>query len=176
MWDRLGQWGGVVVGAWVLAIAVAAPGCKRITETVVEKGVKAAKETTKGVTEGIDKGRKGGESVDDAFIVSKAAEVAGKGIIGVHAVRPRAENAKQAEVELALENTTDRPIRFTDIETLALDKENFVVRPESPPRELTVPPRAKERLLVVFNGEADKLAKVRLWGVDYPLPAVTASK
>jgi hypothetical protein len=175
MWDWLGHRGNGVVAACALLLATA-PGCKQITETVVEKGVKAAKDTSKGVSEGIDKGRKGGESVDDAFIVSKAGEVTGKGTVGVHAVRPRPDNAKQAEVELALENTTDRPIRFTDIETLALDKENFVVRPESPPREVTVPPKAKERLLVVFNAEADKLAKVRVWGVDYPLPAVTASK
>jgi len=171
MRDSLGR--GRVVAALAAVLALSA-GCKRITETVVEKGVKAAKETSKGVADGIDKGRKGGESVDDAFIVSKADELNGKGTISVYALRPRAENAKQAEVELALENTTDRPIRFTDIETLALDKENFVVRPESPPRELTVPPKAKDRLVVVFNGEAAKLTKVRLWGVDYPLPAVAA--
>jgi hypothetical protein len=159
-----------------LFISCTALGCKEVTEKVVGKGVQVAKDATKGVSEGIEKGRKEGESSDGAVIVSKPEEVAGKGGITVRALRVHSEQPKQAEVELAFENSGERPLRFTGLDALALDRENFVKRPVSLSSELTVPPKAKERLVVVFDAEAASLAKIRVWGTDYPLPAVSGGK
>ncbi len=145
-------------------------GCKEVTETVVEKGVEAVKNTGKGVEDGIDKGRKSGESSDGAFIVSNAKDLTGHGTIVVHAVRAAANDPKQAEVDLALENTTDAPLRITKLEVLALDKEGFVKRPSSDPSEMTVPPKAKEKLTVTFPAEAATLAKVRIWDKESDVP------
>ncbi len=161
----------VALCALTLAFAVSASGCKEVTEKVIEKGVQAAKDTTTGVEQGIDKGRKSGESTDGAAIVSSAADLAGKGAIVVHAVRPAAEDPNRAEVDLAIENVTDKPLRITQLEVLALDKEGFVKRPETAPAELTVPPRAKDKLTVTFPAEAAALAKVRIWSQDSAVPS-----
>ena len=158
----------------VLAIGGVA-GCKEVTEAVVEKGVKAAKDTTKGIADGIDKGRKEGESADGAFVVSTAGDLAGKGSIAVRALRPRVDDPKRAEIELAIENTTDRPLRLSGVEVLALDREGFVKRPDAEARELTVPAHAKDLLVLSFAAEPSTLAKIRIWGADSPLPAPSAA-
>ncbi|HET9956258.1 MAG TPA: hypothetical protein VFQ61_17240 [Polyangiaceae bacterium] len=157
----------------ILPVFTAGAGCKEVTEAIVGKGVQAAKDATKGVSDGIEKGRKEGQSSDGALIVSKPEEVTGKGSIAVRALRARAGEPRRAEVELAFENLSERPMRFTGLNPIALDRENFVQRPLEPTHEVTVPPKAKERLTFLFEAEPSSLAKVRVWGVEYPLPAPT---
>jgi hypothetical protein len=157
---------GVILLGIAGALSLAVGGCKEVTEKVVEKGVQVAKDTSKGVEDGLDKGRKSGESTDDAVIVSSPTDLVGKGSILVHAVHPAASDAKVAEVDLALENTGERPLRITRLEVLALDKDGFVKRPNSDPAETTVPPKAKEKLTISFPVEAKTLAKVRIWNKD----------
>ncbi len=156
----------------LLASLCTALGCKEVTEKVIEKGVQAAKDTTTGVESGIEKGRKSGESTDGAAIVSTPQDLVGKGSVTVHAVHPAATDPKQAEVDLALENTTDKPLRITKLEVLALDKEGFVKRPVLEPTELTVPPKAKDKLTITFPAEAATLANVRIWNQDSDVPPV----
>lgn len=145
-------------------------GCKEVTETVVEKGVKAAKNAAKGVEEGVDKGRKEGQSADDAIIVSRNDDLTGSGTISLVALRKVGTTG--VELEIAFENTTTRPLRITNLEIIALDKDGFVQRPSSPPAGLTVPPKAKDKLVVSFNGAASTLATARIWGKDYTIPAI----
>ncbi len=160
------------LGAVVAFLCVASSGCKEVTETVVEKGVKAAKDTSRGISEGVEKGRKQGQSADDAVVVSRPEEIKGKGGITVRALRQHPENPKHAEVELAFENTTDRPLRFTKLDVLALDGESFVTRPQTAPSDVTVLPKTKDRLNVTFEVDAKKLAKLRVWGIEHALPTV----
>ncbi|HEY6561721.1 MAG TPA: hypothetical protein VI072_30840 [Polyangiaceae bacterium] len=156
----------------VTALCIASAGCKEVTETVVEKGVKAAKDTTRGVSEGIEKGRKQGQSPDDAVVVSRPEEIKGKGAITVRALRQHPENPKHAQIELAFENTSERPLRFTKLEVLALDAEAFVNRPRTQASDVTVLPKTKDKLVVAFEADAKTLTKVRVWGVEHKLPAV----
>lgn len=157
-------------------VSAATAGCKELTETFVEKGVKAAKDTSKGIEEGIDKGRKAGQSGDGAFIVSRPEELTGKGTIALREIRAAEGDPKRSELEFAIENTTDRPLRVTHVEVLALDSEGFAKRPSSPIGELTVPPKSKEKLVIGFGAEPSSLAKARLWGVEYDLSAARAQK
>lgn len=146
-------------------------GCREASEKVVEKSVQAAKETAKGIEEGVEKGRKAGESADGALLVANMPELQGKGSIAVLGKRSLGEAGTGAEVDVALENATDRPLRFLNIEVLGLDKEGFVVRPAAAGRtEVTVPAKAKEKLTVRFEAAADKLAKVRIWQTDLDVP------
>jgi hypothetical protein len=148
-----------------------AVGCREVTEKVIEKGVQAAKDTTTGIESGVEKGRKSGVSADGAAIVSSHQDLVGKGSIVVYALRPTVTDPKGAEVDLALENTTDKPLRVTNLEVLALDKEGFVKRPLIAPAELTVPPQAKDKLTVTFPAEAATLAKVRIWDKESDVPS-----
>jgi hypothetical protein len=150
----------------VLLVGAALSGaCKEVAEAVVEKSVKAAKDTTKGLEEGLEQGRKQGESSDGALIVSSAGELEGKGLITVHAVRKLEQGT---EIELAVENTMDRPLRVTKLSVLALDEQGFAQRPSRSAVELTVPPRAKDKLVLSFD--AGGLAKVRIWDTEQTLP------
>ena len=159
-----------------LAVAsVGGAGCKEITQAFVEKSVKVAKDTTKGIEAGFEQGRKAGESSDGALIASRFEELAGKATIKIHMVRPGAD-ATTSEVDFAVENTMDRPLRITDISAVGLDSEGFAQRPSSAIEELTVPAKAKELLTVAFNKPAGQMAKIRLWDVEYDLAAAKLAK
>jgi hypothetical protein len=143
-------------------------GCKDAASTVVEKGVSAAKETSKGIEEGVDKGRKTGESLDGALLVSSPAELEGKGSVSVYSVHAL-DGSTEAEISLAFENTTDKPLRVTKLQIVVLDAESFAKRPSGVTAELTVAPKAKEKLTFRVEGKAATLAKVRVWDKDYEI-------
>jgi hypothetical protein len=159
----------VVLLVLAAGAALAVPACKDVAEKVAEKGMKAAKDTTKGLAEGIEKGRKQGQSADDATIVSDAADLKGKGLLSLRQVRASAGDPKHAEIELVFENVTGQPLRITNLDVLALDKEGFAKRPTSTVHGLTVPAKAKEKLVVTFDAEARSLVTARVWGVDHQL-------
>ena len=76
-----------------------------------------------------------------------------------------------ADVTVAVENTGDRPMRVTGLEVMALDQNGFVLRPLKQPNEVTVPPHAKEQVVVTMPGTAAQIKKVRFWGEDMDVPA-----
>lgn len=161
----------------VLAVlaSCALAGCKETAEVVVEKGVKAAKDTTTGIEEGIDKGRRSGESTDGASIVSSPQDLAGKGTLAVHSVGGGPDAGLDAgarartEIVLAVENLGDKPLRLTKLAFSAFDRDGFVKQVESAPTEVTVPSHAKEKVTLVVGERAELLAKIRYWNVDLPL-------
>lgn len=143
--------------------------CKDTTETVVETAVKTAKDTAKGIGEGIEKGRKSGASADDASIVTKNEDLVGKGSIQVLGVRASEGDDTHSEVDLAIENITDAPLRLSQLEIIALDSDGFAHRPDSVPGSVTVPRKAKEKITVRFPVGSDAIAKVRIWSEELPV-------
>jgi hypothetical protein len=160
----------------LMSFAAAPPSCKEVAEKVAEKGMKAAKDTTRGLAEGIEKGRKQGASADDATVVSGPADLKDRGSLSVRAVRPSAADPKQADVELVIENVTDRPLRITNLEVLALDREGFAKRPTGTVHGVTVPAKAKEKLVATFEADAGSLVTARVWGVDHRLPGAASAR
>lgn len=158
----------------VLLLCLAAStgyGCKRTAEVIAEQTVKAAKDTTKGISDGIDKGRKAGESGDGAVIVSSPDELRGKGLVAAHAVK-RSDAGATTEVDLTIENLSDQPIRLTSLGFQGFDKEGFIKHPKAAQTEVTVPAHAKEKVTLSFDESAVALAKVRYWTVDLDLSGV----
>ena len=151
-----------------VASSVFTLGCRKMAERVAEKGVAAVKDTTKGLSEGAEKGRKEGASTDDAVVVTSLADLKGAGSLSVAEVRRAPVGT---EVVLVVDNTGERPLRITRLDVFALDSKGFVKRPVAAPPELTVPAKAKDKLVIAFDTGADKLAKARIWGVDHDLPA-----
>jgi hypothetical protein len=154
----------------VLLALQSSVGCKDAASTVVEKSVAAAKETTKGIEDGVEKGRKNGESLDGAVVVSTAAELAGKGSIAVYAVK-NSQLGPESSVTLAVENTLDKPLRITKLQVFALDKEGFIHKPTSLMTDVTIAPRAKDKVVFQVGEKAEKLAKIRLWDKDIEIDA-----
>lgn len=145
-------------------------GCKDLTSMVVGGTVSAGKEVTKGIVEGVEEGRKSGESIDGAIVVTTAAELALHGGVTVFSVKDRDGGS---DVMLAFENTGDTPLRISGVEVLALDPDGFVQRPTTEDSTVTVPPHAKDSVSVHFEVAADRVKTVRVWGAEYPVPAVT---
>jgi len=142
---------------------------KSCTSTMVGKTVQTTKEVTSGVAEGIEEGRKAGTSVDGAVIVSTPAELDAHGGVALLSVEDAGEGA--ARVTLAFENKGEQPLRVTGIRVGVLDDQGFVQQPtSSPASELTVPPRAKERLSFEVGIPAAKVGTVRAWDRDLPRP------
>lgn len=145
-------------------------GCKQITSMIVGGTVSTGKEVTKGIVEGVEEGRKSGESLDGAVIVSNAADLAAHGSVSVFAVRA---DGSESNVTLAFENAGETPMRVSGVDVIALDLDGFVQRPASADTTLTVPARAKDQLIVHFAVAPDRIKTMRIWGVDYPVPTVT---
>lgn len=154
-----------ILSASLVTLALASAGCKEAASTLIEQGVAAAKDTTKGIQEGVDKGRVSGESLDGANVVATATELAGKGAVSVFSVHG-SDGSADTEITLAFENTTDKPLRVTKLEFVALDKDGFAKKPADAASELTVPPKAKDKLSFSVPEKADNLAKVRVWDKD----------
>lgn len=134
------------------------------TAAVVGKTVETSKEVGTGIVEGIQDGRKAGESVDGAAIVSSLAELNGLGTATLYSVEPGPSDGTST-VTIAIENTGEKPLRVTEISIDLLDDEGFVQRPQDKnSRELTVPPHAKDRASAVFGVPPRKVGEVRLWG------------
>lgn len=156
----------------VLLLPLLLTGCKQLTSMVVGGTVSAGKEVTKGIVEGVEEGRKSGESLDGAVVVTTAAELAEHGSVTVFAVK---ESGDEADVVLAFENTGDTPLRVSGVEVIALDPDGFVQRPTSSETTLTVPAHAKDQLVVHFAVPAAKVKTVRVWGADYTAPATATT-
>ncbi|HNH47698.1 MAG TPA: hypothetical protein PKY30_11700, partial [Myxococcota bacterium] len=61
-------------------------GCKDITSTIVGGTIGTSKEIVTGVKEGVEEGRKQGESLDGAVIVTTPDELRANGAVSVYAV------------------------------------------------------------------------------------------
>lgn len=142
-------------------------GCKEITSTVVGGTIETSKEVITGVKEGVEEGRKQGESVDGAIIITRLDELQANGALSVREVRA---GVSDTEVVVAVENKMDRPLRISGMEVMALDPEGFVVRPNGPAAGLTVPPLSKDQVVIHFPGTPDKIAKVRVWTEELTVP------
>jgi hypothetical protein len=163
----------LVCAVAVALVGLSVTGCRKMAERVAEKGVEAVKNTSKGLEEGAEKGRKQGASTDDALVVASLADLKGAGSLTVDEVRRAPVGT---EVVIVVDNTSDRPLRLTRLDVFALDSKGFVKRPVSAPPEITVPAKAKDKLVVAFEtaqGKQEKLAKARIWGAEYDLPAPT---
>lgn len=141
---------------------------KSCTSKVVGTTVETTKEVTTGVAEGIEEGRKSGTSVDGAVLVSSLAELQAQGGLSVVGVEDIEGGSR---VTLAVENRGDQPLRVIDLAVSALDRQGFVQKPTTAPdSEVTVPPRAKEKVSFDLSVAAKDVGAVRAWDADLPMP------
>lgn len=153
----------------LLSLACSADMCRGITSAVVGTTVETTKEVTTGVAEGFEEGRKAGQSVDGAAVVSTIAELEAHGALSIYGVKA-AEGG--SDVIVAVENTSDAPLRVSGLQVVVLDDEGFVKRPtEGGNASVTVPARAKDQVHVRFDVAPEKVRTVRVWDKDLPVPA-----
>ena len=157
----------LVIAFGLSAIACSGDWCKDATSTVVEGTVKGSKQVVTGIAEGVKEGRKAGESVDGAKIITSMEELEASGTLSVHSVLGADGNTA---VTLAAENTTNAPMRLADMKVSALDKEGFALKLMTGVFETTVQPNAKERIEFTVSGPPEGLGAVRAWGHELEIP------
>lgn len=148
-------------------------GCKEMTAWIVGGTVEAGKEVTSGIVEGVEEGRKHGESLDGAVVVTKLEELKANGGVVVRAVEADGAGSR---VILGFDNASDKPLRISGLEVIALDAEGYTLRPSRTPSGATVPARAKDQVAVEFDAPPERVKTVRIWGEDFaaPTPATPA--
>ncbi len=166
----------------ILVSACKGETAKDVTATVVGKAVEVTKGAGSGVVAGIAEGRKGAESADGSKTLSKPDEVFASTELQVIEVKPA--SPKGVEVVLAVTNKVAQPIHLLGLQdgggAQLVDKEGFFTpllagAPGQLGASINVPPSAKVKATLIFEGDAAKAAQVRLWGREFPVPAGAAS-
>ncbi|MHB8879557.1 MAG: hypothetical protein ACYC8T_38170 [Myxococcaceae bacterium] len=151
---------------------------KDATSALVGKTVEVTKGIGSGIGDGIEQGRKNTTSADGSKVLSSPAEVLENVDLAVFEVS--AAPNKGVTVVMAVTNKTANPLHLIGLQAkggaLLVDKEGFStpLLPGAPGQlgeAIVVPPSAKVKANLVFEGEAAKAASVRLWGKDFAVPA-----
>lgn len=142
---------------------------KETTAWLVGETVEKGKNVASGIKEGIEEGRKRGESWDDARIVTDLETLRAYGILRVHRVKT-GDAAGTSKVVLAVINETERPLRLTGMNLLSFDKEGFAQDVSETPGDVTVPRSAKRRITFEVPISPEEVAKIRIWKTDMPVP------
>ena len=170
-----------VLVAAVLLVACKGETTKQITSATVGKAVEITKATGTGILEGINQGRKSADSADGSKTISSPAEVLESADLAIHEVR---ESGNKLEVVIAVTNKTATALHLLGMNDKGgaqlLDSEGFAsaVLPGIGQQgdAITVPPSAKVKASIFFEGSLAKAAQVRLWGKDFPIPQAAKQK
>jgi hypothetical protein len=147
---------------------------------VVAGAVSTTKDVVSGVAEGIDEGRKSGESLDGALVVTTDKEFADN--LTAEILRVYELEKGSWQVTVALRNPQSVPVRLTFLElakAVLLDTDGFsyqLAGHSEPKGDVTVLPAAATRVRLVFDKLELPPAKLRFYGVEYPLPAPTPAE
>jgi hypothetical protein len=167
----------------ILVSACKGETAKDVTATVVGKAVEVTKGAGSGVVAGIEEGRKGADSADGSKTLSKPDEIFATTELSVIEVKP-ASPGSGVEVVLAVTNKAPQPVHLLGLHDAGgaqlVDKDGFFTpllagAPGQLGESIKVPPSAKVKVSLIFQGEASKAAQVRLWGKDLPVPATGAT-
>lgn len=125
-----------------------------------------------GVSEGVTDGRKSGEAVDGAIIVSNLAEL--EQHIETQLLTITNADNNTVVAEFAFRNSGKSAIRLINLEAqgalLIMDREGFaynLAATAANPLEITIPERSAVKRKFLFEGKAEEMKLVRLWGKDF---------
>lgn len=148
-------------------------GVKSIISGVVSSG----KDGLSGVKTGVDEGRKTGESVDSAIIITDKDGL--NKFIEVSVLSAVKVGDEDYAITLALRNTSDQSVRLSNLNEakslVLLDSGGFASLLKTPllpgNSEILVPDNAAVKARFVFAKVDDAPAQLRIYGVNVPVPA-----
>ena len=155
---------------------------KEGVRSVVSGVVSSGKDAISGVKDGIEDGRKSGESVDGALIIADKDILQKYVTSSVQSVEKL--SATEYRVTLAFRNNSDKIVRLTNLSEQKslqlLDKDGFVSYLKSLARpiesDVTIPEKAATRVRYDFSDVEGVPSTLRLYGMEISLPAVTEAK
>jgi hypothetical protein len=150
---------------------------KDAAKSVTESTVGTLKDVGAGVNEGFDEGRKGTVGPDGALIITTKDEVAKYLELAILSAKPISTEADGVDIVLSVTNKYDQPIRMANLmrkgSLVLLDKDGFATHLQdssSNEDSITVLPGLKEKFTYRFNGKADEIVTIKIYGHDYELP------
>lgn len=152
---------------------------KEGVKSVVSGVVSSGKDAISGVKDGIEDGRKSGESVDGALIVADKDALQKYVTSSIQSVEKL--SATEYRVTLVLRNNSDKIVRLTNLNEQKslqlLDKDGFVSYLKSVARpvesDITIPEKAATRVRYDFFNVEGVPATLRLYSMEISVPAVT---
>lgn len=145
---------------------------KDAAKAAVSSAIETGKNLLGGVSEGITSGRQSAQGADGANVVSDNAGFAEIGQVEVLKTEPRDQ---QLAVTLGFKNDSDATVRLINLTQtgalLVIDNDGYsnALVALANPDDVTVPAKAGIRQTFVFEGGAEGIKAVRLWGKDLPV-------
>lgn len=141
---------------------------KDAAKAAVSSAIETGKNLLGGVSEGITSGRQSAQGADGAKVVSDNAGFAEIGQVEVLKTEPRDQ---QLAVTLGFKNDSDATVRPQTGALLVIDNDGYsnALVALANPDDVTVPAKAGIRQTFVFEGGAEGIKAVRLWGKDLPV-------
>lgn len=145
-------------------------------KSVVSGVVSAGKDAISGVTEGVDTGRKEGESTDQSKLVANKADF--QRLTSIKVVKSESMGNNQYKLTLALKNDNDFPVRITNLSEpkyiMLIDADGFSTTIDSPlvqGKDITALPKSLTRVRYVFSNVEAEPAIFRFFETDVKVPA-----
>lgn len=150
-------------------------GVKGVTKSVVSGIVSTGKDAMSGISEGIDEGRRQGESLDRARLVATKAEF--QSLLSISVFKSEDLGDDVFRLTLAIKNDNEFPVRVTNLfepaNVVLLDKDGFSVPlmdPIQQGHDITALPRSMTRATFTFGGVESEPDVFRLFDSDAPVP------
>ena len=175
-----------VLGALMFCGAVTAAesedsAVKDTIKSIVSGVVATGKDALAGADEGVDTGRKEGESTDKAAIVSDREGFLK--LLGVTAVKTEDLGGEQFRIPLAVRNDNDFPVRVSKLSEMRsvvlLDQDGFsypLPEPLTQGKDVTALGNSLTRVRYTFKAVEGAPATLRLFDSDIKLPEAVKSE
>lgn len=153
---------------------------KKGVSSIVSGAVSAGKNAITGVVEGVETGRKEGESVDGARIAAGREDF--QKLLSVSVVKAEPLDGQKVQITLAVRNDNDFPVRMTKLiepkHVVLLDSDGFSYALPDPlvqGVDVTALPKSLTRIRYVFNNVEAAPAAFRLFEIDVAIPQQNSS-
>lgn len=140
------------------------------TKSVVTGLVKFGKDLLEGADEGVNEGRKTGQSQDGAIIVDNGKDLAKHLTTELLKVKKKDDDASY--VELGFKNDNENPVRIVNLKesenVIAIDTDGYATNlssANSNPMELTIPSKAGRKQKFYFELSAESVKEIRIMGI-----------
>lgn len=148
---------------------------KKGLSSIVSGVVSTGKDAVAGVVDGVESGRKEGESTDGAQLV--AAKKDFQKLLSASVIRAEPLDGQKVQITVAVRNDNDFPVRMSQLDApkhvVLIDADGFsysLLNPLMHGTDVTALPKSLTRIRYVFNSVEAAPAMFRLYEVDIQIP------
>jgi hypothetical protein len=152
---------------------------KESMKDMVSGAVSSGKDAISGIKDGIEDGRKSGESIDGAIIITDKTSLLKYAAVSVQKVEKLSPT--QYKLTVVFRNNSDKVVRLTNLNEQKslqlLDQDGFVSYIGGPLKavdsDVTIPEKAATRVRYEFSDVEGMPTTLRLYGMEVAVPPVS---